>query len=239
MHSRMTSRREHKEQLKQERLRLERAAAARSRRKRLIRSAVAGTVALAAVGAVVVAFAAGGMRAATRPAGSRAPVAFGHLHGLSSEPAPWPAEYGDLAQRLGVLGLPPVSDVVYHVHALLHVYVDGRAVTVPANLGIGPGGDAFSSLHTHDTTGVLHLEATRPFAFRLSDVFAVWGVTFGHDRLGAYRNRGAERLWVYANGRPVANPVRYVIRRHDNVVVAYGRRESFPKTPSTAPLAGL
>jgi hypothetical protein len=235
----MASRVHHKEQLKQERLRSERLEAARARRARMIRIALGSAVALAAAGVVVVALAAGGTRAATGPPPPRAPVVLGDLQGLSSAPAPWGAEYGSLAQRLSVLGLPPASDVNYHVHALLHVYVDGRVVTVPANLGISPGGEAFSSLHTHDTTGVLHLEATRPFAFRLSDVFAVWGVAFGRDRLGAYRDRGAERLWVYANGRPVEEPVRYVIRRHDNVVVAFGRRGSFPKNPSNAALAGL
>jgi hypothetical protein len=235
----MASRRERKEQLKQERLRREQAAAARARRARLLRVLAIGLFALAGLGATVAALAAGGRGSAGGPPAPRAPVALRRLEGLSATAAPWPAEYGHLGQRLRVLGLPPVSDVIYHVHALLHVYVDGRAVTVPANLGISPDGVAFSSLHTHDTTGVLHMEATRPFAFRLSDVFAVWGVAFGPGRLGGYRATRDRRLWVYADGRPVSDPLGYAIRPHDNLVVAYGRRGSFPTTPSAAALSGL
>jgi hypothetical protein len=227
----MASRRERKEQLKQERLRREQAAAARARRARLARALAIGLFALAGLGATVVALAASGRGAASGPPAPRGPVALGRLQGLSTTAAPWPAEYGHLGQRLRVLGLPPVSDVIYHVHAQLHVYVDGQAVTVPANLGIDPDGVAFSSLHTHDTTGLLHMEATRPFAFRLSDVFAVWGVAFGRDHLGGYRATHDRRLWVYVNGRRVSDPLGYVIRPQDDLVVAYGRRGSFPVKP--------
>src|SRR5256885_11858256 len=41
----------------------------------------------------------------------------------------------------------------------LELYVDGRHVTVPALIGIGPGGAFFASLHTHDTTGILHVRS--------------------------------------------------------------------------------
>jgi hypothetical protein len=96
-----------------------------------------------------------------------------------------------------------------------------------------------SPLHTHDTSGVIHIEAAREFPFRLADVFAVWGVVFTDDQLGAYANNGQETVQVYVNGRPVADPVHYLIQAHDNIVVAYGVPGSFPTEPPTDALQGL
>ena len=162
----------------------------------------------------------------------------GPLPGLQRTPPPWRPEYAHLQQRVRRLGLPPVSDVIYHVHALLHVYVNGKPVAVPANVGIDYGRNFITSLHTHDRSGVIHMEATRKYPFRLVDFFDVWGVAFGRNRLGAYTSRGARRVWTFVDGRRVRHPESYVMKRHDNIVVAYGRAGSFPKRPSTAALVG-
>jgi hypothetical protein len=196
----------------------------------MVRTGLAALLAAAAIAAVGIAVAHGGSPHKSSKVA---------LPGLQRTPAPWAPEYAHLPDRVAALGLPPVSDVVYHVHALLHVYVDGRPIPVPADVGIDFGRGYIASLHTHDETGVIHVEATRPYPFRLSDFFAVWGVAFGRDRLGGYRSRGARRVWVFVNGRPVVDPVHYVMRRHDDIVVAYGRAGSFPRRPSTAALAGL
>jgi len=160
---------------------------------------------------------------------------------MSDRAAPWAPDYSGLVQRLATLRLPAPSDVAYHVHAILHVYVDGRQVPVPAEIGIDQQEGVLAPLHTHDASGVIHMEAVRPFPFRLADFFDVWGVVLTPTQLGGYRDHGAERVHVYVDGRPLrmADPTQYVLRRHDNVVVAYGRDGSFPALPSAAALAGL
>jgi hypothetical protein len=82
------------------------------------------------------------------------------------------------------------------------------------------------------------MEATRKYPFRLVDFFDVWGVAFGRNRLGAYTSHGARRVWTFVDGRRVRHPESYVMKRHDNIVVAYGRAGSFPKRPSAAALIG-
>jgi hypothetical protein len=148
--------------------------------------------------------------------------------GLQVTTAPWPPEYGSLAPRLVALHLPAQSDIGFHIHARLRVFVDGRAEVVPANLGIDPEGRFLAPIHTHDTSGIVHLEAARPYPFTLGQLFAIWGVKFAGDDIGAYRDAGPNRLRVYVDGRRVRNPVSYVIRRHDRIVVGYGRPGSFP-----------
>ncbi|MGI8803304.1 MAG: hypothetical protein ACR2KV_14255 [Solirubrobacteraceae bacterium] len=192
-----------------------------------------GFISVAAVAAVVllIVVARGGLgpSAASHP---RTPAAAAPgqaaLPGLQSTPAPWNPEYRHLPQRLATLGLPDLSDTVFHIHAMLRVFVDGVPVTVPANIGLPDTGNALSPLHTHDASGIIHLESTRRFAFTLGQVFDVWGVVFTRTQLGAYRDSGARTLQIYVNGRPVADGPAYPLRSHDTVVVGFGRPGSFP-----------
>jgi hypothetical protein len=167
-----------------------------------------------------------------------ATVGFGSEGVRATEP-PWPPEYEHLQQRLEALDLPPVGDESYHVHALLHVYVDGGAVTVPANIGIDLSQGIESSLHTHDTSGVIHMEAVHSYPFTLADFFEVWGVRFSSTQLGAYSDSGSKTVQVYVNGHQISDPTSYVLKADDNIVVAYGEPGSFPKNPSAAALEGL
>jgi hypothetical protein len=120
---------------------------------------------------------------------------------------------------------------------MLRVYVNGRPVTIPANVGIDPQGQFIAPLHTHDTSGVIHMEATQTYPFTLGQFFTVWGVKFTPDQLGGYRTGGGNTVAVYVNGKPVTNPAAYVLKAHDTTVVAYGKPGSFPTkfTPSFAP----
>ncbi len=189
-----------------------------------------GSVAAVIIVVLLVVLARGGLgrhatTAATTPA---APPGQAALPGLQATPAPWPAEYRYLPQRMAALGLPDLSDTGFHVHAQLRVYVDGLPITVPANIGLPDRGNVVSPLHTHDATGIIHIESTRPYAFTLGQLFDVWGVAFSQTQLGAYRADGPNRLEVYVNGRAVADGPGYVMRAHDTIIVGYGRAGSFP-----------
>jgi hypothetical protein len=153
---------------------------------------------------------------------------------LSGGPAPWPAEHAHLARRLGALRLPGESDAAFHIHARLDIYVDGRRVPVPALIGIDPAGAFLAPLHTHDASGIVHVEASRRFPFTLGEFFTVWGVRFTDRRLGAYASPR-----VYVNGRRVADPVRHVLRAHDRIVVGAGPPGSFPTDDLTPFPPGL
>src|SRR3954467_14055686 len=96
---------------------------------------------------------------------------------------PWKPEYAHLKQRLVQLKLPPVGKEQFHTHALLHIYIDGRLVELAPNIGIDRAHGAYSSVHTHDTTGIVHMESERPFKFTLGTFFAVWGVRLGNKPL--------------------------------------------------------
>jgi hypothetical protein len=185
---------------------------------------VAGAILLA----VMVPFVAAGVASAGSAGSATA--------GIRATKPPWSPEYAHLQQRLKALNLPPVGNESYHIHALLHVYVNGKPVTVPANIGLYRTKGICSSIHTHDTSGVIHMEAARRYPFTLGDFFIVWGVRFSSTQLGAYTNGGGKRVWFYVNGKPIGYPKSYVMKAHDNIVVAYGKLSSFPKRPSAVAL---
>lgn len=65
-----------------------------------------------------------------------------------------------------------------HWHAQLKIFVKGKEVQIPANLGLGAVHDP---IHTHDTTGTLHLELQGLVLkkdFKLEKFFKVWDKDF-------------------------------------------------------------
>jgi hypothetical protein len=230
----MASRKEEKERLRRERIAREQAeAAAAGRRRRLIYGG-GGLVAIAAIAVVAIAIASGG--GGSKDSSSSDSPSQQLTAGLQTGPAPWQPEYTHLADRFEASGLPQSGSETYHIHALLRVYVNGKQQSVPANIGIDPSGQFLAALHTHDTSGIIHMESDAFFPFKLGQFFDIWGVKFTDTQLGAYYNQGTNTLQVYVNGKKVANPVNYEMKRHDTIVVAYGKPGSFPtKIPANFP----
>ena len=118
-----------------------------------------------------------------------------------------------------------------HIHQHLDLFVTGRRVTVPANIGIAPG-PLFSPLHTHDTTGIIHVESATEARFSLGQFFAVWGVPLSARRIGTLATGAGAgaRLRTWVNGEPLAaDPTRIVLASHQEIVIAYGTAAQMPK----------
>ena len=151
--------------------------------------------------------------------------------GLSQ--APWKPEYAHLSQRLKLIGIPAGGKEKFHIHALLHIYVNGLLVPLPADIGLDPAKGIESSMHTHDGTGIIHMEAPHPFNYTLGDFFSVWGVKLGPAQVGGLTGLGGDHLHFYLNGKPLHNPAALVLHKDDSVVIGYGPANGFPHNPST------
>ena len=159
--------------------------------------------------------------------------------GLQTSTPPWRPEYAHLKQRVRARGIPPHGTEKFHIHAMLHIYVDGLLSPLPKNIGINEAQGIESSLHTHDATGIIHMEASHPHRFTLGDFFAVWGVKLGPDQVGGLTGLGGDHLHFYLNGRTLPDPAAHVLRDGDSVVIGYGAVDSFPHRPSTVLLKQL
>jgi hypothetical protein len=232
----LSSRKEQKEQLRRERLERERAAsvAAARRRRVQIGGGVGLLAVILAVTIVIVASSGGGGNSS-----SGATTTAGDQSGLSIGPAPWKAEYSFLAQRLSSFNFPQQSDIAFHIHAELFVYVNGKRTTVPANLGIDPQGRFISPIHTHDTSGIVHMESEQPYRFTLGEFMNIWGVYFTKNQLGEYKAGNGNVLQLWVNGTRIADPTSYVMKAHDIMILGYGKPGSFPHTKSFTFPSGL
>jgi hypothetical protein len=79
---------------------------------------------------------------------------------------------------------PCIAEQSYyiHVHPYLQIWVDGKNVTIPSQVGITQGGSCLEPIHTHDASGILHVELSQDQSDRnwtLGDFFTIWKYTCG------------------------------------------------------------
>lgn len=160
---------------------------------------------------------------------------------LSNPPAaggtampPWPAPT-DPAPFIASAGLNagPMG-TAQHYHAHLDVIVDGTAVPVPAQIGVVPSG-AMSGLHTHDESGVLHVEAPEPNSrFTLGQLFAQWNVRLTANQIGGLTASEGNVLKVYVNGTQVSgDPAAIELAPNQQIALVYGPADATVDVPST------
>src|SRR5581483_8345176 len=113
--------------------------------------------------------------------GSKAPITLtdpSALPGLQMSTSSWPTELGNLRERLHAENLPALAEegTVLHIHQHLDLFIDGQSVPVPSGIGIQEAQGFISPIHTHDLSGIIHVES--PFAadFTLGQFFDIWGV---------------------------------------------------------------
>jgi hypothetical protein len=168
-------------------------------------------------------------------------VSIGGGAGGRTGPAPWSAPT-DVEHRADLAGLTMLTKegVVMHLHEHLTLTVDGKAVTVPAHIGIDTAADRYSPIHTHDTTGVVHVESPVRRTFRLGQVFTEWDVALGPGSVGGYRDgRDGARVAVYVDRERYSGDPRDIVLRErqdlDLVVTTDGSAPPAPTTPYAFP----
>jgi hypothetical protein len=148
---------------------------------------------------------------------------------------PWPAP-SDATAAARNAGLPMLSSegAVEHIHVHLDALVDGQAVSVPANIGIDATRDAISPLHTHDDSGVIHIESPVKRQFSLGEFFSEWGVSLSADNIGGLRATGGKTVRVYVDGQPrTGNPAAIMFNQHDEIALVYGTPKAGETVPAT------
>jgi len=178
--------------------------------------------------------------AATRGNGTSAPgpVDQASLVGLQTGPAPWNAGVDHLPDRLGPLGLHQLGSEgeVIHIHQHLDIFVNGKHEIVPQGIGIYDG-QFLTELHTHDTTGVMHVESPTKREFSLGEFFAVWGVRLTQTCIGGYCK--PKTSWrMYLDGAPYSgDPALLILQRHQEIAIVIGKPPK--KIPATYAFGGL
>ena len=210
----------------------QRDAAATERNKRYAIFGAGGALIVGAVIALIVVFAAGGGTSK-----SDLNVDYSKLSGISHSPPPWQAEINNLQQRLPVMGLHILTSegTVVHIHQHLNIFDNGKPVVVPQGIGIIPESATsalFSPLHTHDQSGIMHVESDTKRDFSLGQFFGVWGVFLSRKCVGGLCQKPGSPLKFYVDGDQFrGNPVTMVLKEHQQISIVYGKPPK--KIPST------
>ncbi|HUX80947.1 MAG TPA: hypothetical protein VMV38_01335 [Candidatus Paceibacterota bacterium] len=155
------------------------------------------------------------------------------LPGIQTGTAPWSPEITNLEARLKDIGLPALhaEGSALHIHQHLDMVINGYANPVPADIGINQQADFISPIHTHDGSGVIHVESPTVQDFTLGQFFDIWGVRFTKDALGGYTTNATSTLGVYVNGSRVSgDPRTIVLAEHQEIMIVYGTEKEMPQT---------
>ena len=90
------------------------------------------------------------------------------------------------------------KNLALHIHPFLEIEILGQKYTIPADIGISSKG--MRVIHTHDSTGKLHIESPYPYQFYLKDFFTIWGKNLNSSCIFGYCEGNGHELVFYVNG---------------------------------------
>lgn len=107
----------------------------------------------------------------------------------------------------------------FHIHPHLEILVDGQKQEIPADIGVEA--KCMRSLHTHDNTGIIHVEAKVKKDFTLSDFFAVWNKHFDRNQILEYKADENHKIRITVNGNESQEYENLILQDKDEVVIHY------------------
>jgi hypothetical protein len=150
---------------------------------------------------------------------------------LNNGPAPWPNP-DNVAARIDAAGLPSSSteSLTVHYHSHVDIFVNGKSEPVASSIG-REDQSLFSPLHTHATSGLIHIEAPEDQDFTVGMLFTEWGVRLTNDCIGDYCSPDT-KLKAYVDGTSYTQPISTIVmNKGEEIAVVIGSPP--PTIPST------
>jgi hypothetical protein len=131
-----------------------------------------------------------------------------------------------------------------HWHFTLSISIYGQQATIPTGVGIHPdlwkyhALDAYATnpgsapMHTHDDTGLIHIEATGPpINYTLGDFFAIWGLPFNDTCLSNVCVSNSTVINMFVNGEQNYDFGNYIPHDHDVISIQVGPPSQLQQMP--------
>jgi hypothetical protein len=119
-----------------------------------------------------------------------------------------------------IAGVNCMHNPVSHRHTLISIYMDGVRLALPALIGLR--GCTYET-HTHDRSGVVHVEPNVARDLTLGQFFAVWGQPISRTAVAGLA--GPVRYYLIDDAtltRFDGNPADIVFRAHQQIVIITG-----------------
>ena len=117
-----------------------------------------------------------------------------------------------------------MEQAAFHIHAHLDIFINGEPTTVPSQIGIDSNAGCLYWIHTHDDSGVIHIEAPVEREFTLGNFFDIWGEVFNNTHLFNELDV-SNAMSIYVNGNKVPTDMDYRsinLNAHDEIAIVYG-----------------
>jgi hypothetical protein len=137
---------------------------------------------------------------------------------------------------------PPIDSIAcqkseqsgIHIHAHLSISIDGKSVPIPADVGLASDGSCLYWLHTHDSSGVIHIEAPAGTSFTLKNFLDIWKSQMGYpgelDHVSGWQ--------TYVDGKPSRGDFQTIpLQAHTLITLAF--KSSGVKPDISYPWNGL
>jgi hypothetical protein len=108
-----------------------------------------------------------------------------------------------------------------HWHPELSIYIKGERQDIPANIGLGV---THNPIHTHDDTGIIHLEFSgivKKNDTRLAKFFEVWGKRFDNSCIFTYCTGEEGTLRMRVNDEENTEFGQYLMQDGDKIEIRF------------------
>jgi hypothetical protein len=146
-----------------------------------------------------------------------------HFKGLVAD-----APKGGLGQPVDGIECGSMEYGVLHIHTHVALFANGKQYQIPRLIGGAPNGGTGGCLywiHTHDASGIIHIEAPQIFPpnggdhYTLGTLFDIWGQPLGTDGVAGFTGP----VTAYVNGAPYTGDLRAIpMLSHQQIVLEVG-----------------
>lgn len=106
-----------------------------------------------------------------------------------------------------------------HIHPHLKIIVDGAERPIPSNVGVS--GDCLRPMHTHDGSGLIHIESYRVRDFTIANFFTIWQESYTAETFMDVQLTGKQIL-VFVDGQPANTGSHTVMRDRTSYAIVVG-----------------
>lgn len=127
-------------------------------------------------------------------------------------------------QPVGNITCDTGEQLAVHYHAHLDILYQGTPVPVPAGTGITSS--CLYWLHTHDDSGIIHIEAPKGHGgdkFTLGEFFQVWKQPLNGKQVATIPVGQGQQVRAWVDGKPYhGDPNQIVLKSHELIMLEIG-----------------
>ncbi len=110
-----------------------------------------------------------------------------------------------------------------HDHATLQIFINGQQEVIPANVGImtdicNKDGEEMHAVHTHDSSGRLHIESNEDIDIPIGVFFDIWGHHFDETGIFEYRVNSTHELIMTVGGQEIDKYDDYLLINTSDII---------------------